>query len=40
MYYFGGFAQKEVAELLGLSQPTVVEDLRFARAWLARLWGE
>jgi RNA polymerase sigma factor (TIGR02999 family) len=40
MYYFGGLTQKEVAEVLGVSQPTVVEDLRFARAWLARLWDE
>lgn len=40
LYYFGGLTQKEVAEVLGISQPTVVEDLRFARAWLARVWRE
>jgi RNA polymerase sigma factor (TIGR02999 family) len=40
LYYFGGLAQKDVAEVLDVSQPTVVEDLRFARAWLARVWQE
>lgn len=40
LYYFGGLTQKEIGEVLGVSQPTVVEDLRFARAWLAHLWAE
>ena len=40
LYYFGGLTQKEVAEVLAVSQPTVVEDLRVARAWLARVWRE
>lgn len=40
LYYFGGLTQKEVAEVLEVSQPTVVEDLRFARAWLARVWRD
>lgn len=39
LYYFGGLTQREVGEVLGLSQPTVAEDLRFARAWLAREWA-
>lgn len=40
LYYFGGLTQKEVGEVLGVSQPTVVEDVRFAQAWLARVWDE
>jgi RNA polymerase sigma factor (TIGR02999 family) len=38
LYYFGGLTQSEIAPVLGVSQPTVAEDLRFARAWLARAW--
>ena len=34
MTYFGGMGQKEIAEALGVSIPTVVRDLRMAQAWL------
>lgn len=34
LLYFGGLKQKEVATVLGVSQPTVARDIRFARAWL------
>ena len=33
--YFGGLADRELAEVLGVSEPTVKRDLRSARAWLA-----
>jgi RNA polymerase sigma factor (TIGR02999 family) len=33
--YFGGMADREVAEVLDVSEPTVKRDLRSARAWLA-----
>lgn len=36
LYYFGGLPQTEVSEVLGVSQPTVARDLRFALAWLGR----
>lgn len=32
--FFGGFEVPEVAELLGVSAPTVIADTRFARAFL------
>lgn len=32
--YFGGLTIEETAEVLGVSAPTVVNDTRFARAWL------
>lgn len=32
--YFGGLSQEEIAALLNISIPTVVRDLRFARAWI------
>jgi len=32
--YFGGLENDEVAEVLGVSAPTVVRDWRSARAWL------
>ncbi len=32
--FFGGFEVAEVAELLGVSAPTVIADTRFARAFL------
>lgn len=32
--YFGGLEVKEIAELLAVSIPTVVNDTRMARAWL------
>lgn len=34
--YFGGLENAEMAEVLGVSVPTVVRDWRLARAWLAR----
>ncbi len=34
--FFGGFDLAETAELLGVSESTVVRDWRAARAWLAR----
>lgn len=37
--YFGGLALKECAEALAVSVSTVTEDLRIARAWLARELG-
>lgn len=32
--HFGGLTESEVAEVLGISMPTVTRDWRFARAWL------
>lgn len=32
--YFGGLENSEIAEVLGISEPTVVRDWRVARAWL------
>jgi DNA-directed RNA polymerase specialized sigma24 family protein len=32
--YFGGLENAETAELLGVSQHTVLRDWRVARAWL------
>lgn len=37
--YFGGLKMKECAEVLGVSIGTVKNELRFARAWLARELG-
>jgi RNA polymerase sigma factor (TIGR02999 family) len=37
--YFGGLTLEETAEVLGTSAPTVMRDVRFAEAWLAREWG-
>jgi RNA polymerase sigma factor (TIGR02999 family) len=34
--YFGGLTLDEAAEVLGTSAPTVMRDVRFAEAWLAR----
>ncbi len=34
--FFGGFGNSEVAELLGVSVPTVVRRWRLAKAWLFR----
>jgi len=34
--FFVGFTNKEVAELLGVSEPTVERRWAFARAWLYR----
>jgi RNA polymerase sigma factor (TIGR02999 family) len=36
MRFFGGLTQKEIAEVLGVSVPTVRRDWRIARAWLGR----
>lgn len=33
--YFAGLQRDEIAEVLGVSVPTVDRELRFARAWLA-----
>ncbi len=32
--YFGGLENREISEVLGISEPTVVRDWRVARAWL------
>ena len=37
--YFGGLTLEEAAEVLKVSPPTVMRDLIFAEAWLARAWG-
>lgn len=34
--FFGGLTQEEIAEVLGVSVPTVKRDWRMARAWLNR----
>jgi RNA polymerase sigma factor (TIGR02999 family) len=34
--FFGGLTQKEIAEVLGVSESTVRRDWRLARAWLSR----
>ena len=34
--YFGGLKNDEIAEVIGVSPPTVQRDWRFARAWLNR----
>lgn len=36
LHYFGGLAYEEIAQLLGISPPTVNRDLRFCKAWLRR----
>ena len=38
LHYFGGLTLEEAGEVLGVSPPTVMRDLRFAEAWLAREW--
>jgi RNA polymerase sigma factor (TIGR02999 family) len=37
--YFAGLTLEEAAEVLSISAPTVLRDLRFAQAWLARELG-
>lgn len=37
--FFGGLTLEETADVLGISAPTVLRDLRFAQAWLAREWS-
>lgn len=39
LHYFGGLTLEEVGAVLGVSAATVMRDLRFAQAWLARSWG-
>jgi DNA-directed RNA polymerase specialized sigma24 family protein len=34
LQYFGGLSLAEIETVTGLSQSTIVRDLRFARAWL------
>ena len=34
-----GLQRQEIAELLGVSVPTVDRELRFSRAWLAEQLG-
>lgn len=36
LWFFGGFRQEEVAELLGISPATVRREWALARAWLSR----
>ena len=38
--FFGGLTQEEIAEVLGVSVPTVKRDWRVARAWLSRELGQ
>ncbi|MEL7364186.1 MAG: ECF-type sigma factor, partial [Bacteroidota bacterium] len=35
MWFFGGLQHTEIAEALGISEPTVRRDWRMARAWLS-----
>lgn len=39
LHYFGGLTLEEAGAVLSVSAPTVMRDLRFAEAWLARTWG-
>ena len=39
MRYFGGLKHAEIAEALGVSEPTVRRDWSFAKAWLTRELG-
>jgi RNA polymerase sigma factor (sigma-70 family) len=39
LHFFGGLTQKEIAELLGVSQGTVKRDLALAKLWLLRELG-
>ncbi len=40
LHYFAGLEYDEVAEVLGVSTPTVTRDLRFARSWIYDRLGE
>jgi RNA polymerase sigma factor (TIGR02999 family) len=40
LHYFGGLAQREIAEVLHVSPATVERDLRMAKAWLYRELSE
>jgi len=37
--FFGGLTLEEVGATLGVSAATAMRDVRFAKAWLAREWG-
>lgn len=37
--FFGGLTLEEVGTTLGVSAATAMRDVRFAKAWLAREWG-
>ena len=37
--FFGGLEEREIAEALGVSIPTVKRDWRFARSWLLTRLG-
>jgi RNA polymerase sigma factor (TIGR02999 family) len=37
MWFFGGLTHEEIAEALGISEPTVRRDWRMARAWLSHV---
>jgi len=36
MRFFGGYAEDEIAKILGISPETVKRDWKFAKAWLSR----
>jgi DNA-directed RNA polymerase specialized sigma24 family protein len=34
MRFFGGLSAREIAEVLGISEPSVLRDWKIARSWL------
>jgi RNA polymerase sigma-70 factor, ECF subfamily len=34
--FFGGLTTDEIAEVLGISEPTVLRDWKLAKSWLQR----
>jgi hypothetical protein len=38
--YFAGLSVRTTASVVGVSAPTVIRDMRFAKAWLAAYLGE
>jgi len=38
LYYYGGLTLEEVGEILEISPPTAMRYVRFAQAYLARIW--
>ena len=38
--FFGGFSVEETAEVLNVSQQTVMRDWKFAKSWLMRALSE
>jgi len=40
MRFFGGMSVKETAEVLHISEETVLRDWRLAKVWLLRELGE